>query len=130
VLWWVLQIGLFILPTFVLTGNGILFSAARSGCLLLSTVCGVYAAFLTFVWLGTHFGNRKTNRVFSLLCRCAMPMYLFHQQLLYISIFYLNGVMHPYLHAIFNIVSVTAVSLLISCVMLRFKATRFLIGEK
>ena len=59
-----------------------------------------------------------------------MPIYLFHQQVVYVLIYCLNGVLDPYIHVGVNIVGTMLVSVLISSVMMRFKWTRILIGEK
>lgn len=59
-----------------------------------------------------------------------MAMYLFHQQIIYFTISALNGVVNPWINAGVNFVAAIAGSLIISAVLMRWKATRFLIGEK
>ena len=59
-----------------------------------------------------------------------MAMYLFHQQIIHFTISALNGVVNPWINAGVNFVAAIAGSLIISAVLMRWKATRFLIGEK
>lgn len=42
----------------------------------------------------------------------------------------LNGVVNPYLHAVINFVGAMLISSAISWILMRFRATRMLIGEK
>lgn len=59
-----------------------------------------------------------------------MPVYLFHQQIIYVFISALNGMINPYLHAGINFIGAMSISLLMSTLMMKFKWTRFLIGMK
>ena len=72
----------------------------------------------------------KESKPFSYLSRYSMSMYLFHQQLIYISIVILNGLVAPWLNATINFVFALAGSFFISSLMMKFKVTRVLIGEK
>ena len=74
--------------------------------------------------------NWRKNRVCVALAKYSMPMYLFHQQLIYFSIFWLNGKVHPYINAGVNIGIAIMGSMIISWVLMKFKITKFLIGEK
>ena len=69
------------------------------------------------------------NKLFKKLSLCAMPMYLFHEQIIYFAIYWLDGI-NPYLHASIIFVIALVVSYAISVLLLRFKTTRFLVGEK
>lgn len=59
-----------------------------------------------------------------------MAIYLFHQQIIYFTIIWLNGKVNPYLNAIVNFIVALVLSSLISTLLMRFKVTRVLIGEK
>ena len=72
----------------------------------------------------------KESKVFGLLSKNSMPVYLFHQQVIYIFVTMLNGLINPYLHAGVNFIGAMVVSLLISAILMKFKWTRLLIGEK
>ena len=86
-------------------------------------------AFVVLQKLATRV-NWEESKVFSFLSKNSMLVYLFHQQIIYVFISLLNGVINPYLHAGINFVGAMAISLLISTVLMKFKWTRFLIGEK
>ena len=72
----------------------------------------------------------KENKMFCNLTKCTMPMYLFHQQLIYLSIVLLNGRVSPCTNAIVNFAFAFIVSYILSRVVLHYKYTRILIGEK
>jgi hypothetical protein len=59
-----------------------------------------------------------------------MPMYLFHQQFIYFVIYWLNGKTNPFLNAGINFVLAIVGSYLISSALMKWRITRFLIGEK
>ena len=74
--------------------------------------------------------NWRESKFFKILSSYSMPMYLFHQQVIYFTIIWLNGRVNPWINAGVNFVVALIVSFLISSVLMRWKATRFLIGEK
>lgn len=90
---------------------------------------GAIMAFLVLERIAESVNWRK-NRVFVALAKYSMPMYLFHQQLIYFVISWLNGKVHPYINAGVNFGVAVVGALIISWVFMQFKATRFLIGEK
>ena len=72
----------------------------------------------------------KESKVFGFLSKNSMSVYLFHQQVIYMFVTWLNGLINPYLHAGINFVGAMVASLLISTILMKFKWTRMLIGEK
>lgn len=70
------------------------------------------------------------KKSFTNLSRCMMPIYLFHQQIIYFVISALNGKVHPVLNAFANFTISLFVSWLISWLLLKCKITKFLIGQK
>lgn len=99
------------------------------GLSFLLYIIGALMAFVVLQKLATRV-NWEESKVFSFLSKNSMLVYLFHQQIIYVFISLLNGVINPYLHAGINFVGAMAISLLISTVLMKFKWTRFLIGEK
>ncbi len=79
--------------------------------------------------LASHI-NWQGNRRFKTLTSYSMPMYLFHQQIIYFTITALNGVVNPWINAGVNFVAALGGSFLISALMMKWKVTRVLIGEK
>ena len=70
------------------------------------------------------------KKSFTNLSKCMMPIYLFHQQIIYFVISALNGKVHPVLNAFANFTISLFVSWLISWLLLKCKITKFLIGQK
>jgi len=70
------------------------------------------------------------GKLFLPISKYTMPIYLLHQQIIYIVIYYLNGRLNPFLNSIANFFVSLIASLLISFFLMNFKITRFLIGEK
>lgn len=94
-------------------------------------VCKLVGAVTAFVVLQAAANKLNwNNKVFAFISKRSMTVYLFHQQVIYFVIAGLNGILNPYLHGIVNFVAAMAVSLGIATVLLRFRVTRFLIGEK
>lgn len=91
-------------------------------------ITGAIAAFETLNALAEK--NRWKKSWFTVLSSKTMPMYLFHQQIIYFCILLLNGKVNPYINAFANLLFALIGSCLISTVLMKWKATRFLIGEK
>ena len=96
---------------------------------LLLHASGAIMAFTALVWIGERV-KWENSKVFGVLSSSSMIIYLLHQQIIYFSIYLLNGLINPYLNSIINFVISLSLSLAISVILLRFKTTRFLMGEK
>lgn len=70
------------------------------------------------------------GRFAQFLSRSSMIVYLLHQQIIYFFITGLNGYIHPYLNGLINFAGSLSVSLLAAYILLKFKTTKFLFGEK
>ena len=88
----------------------------------------IFGALMSFVVLQklAKYIRWSENKVFCFIGKNSMSIYLFHQQIIY----WLNGMINPHLHVVINFVTAIAISLLISMLMMKFKFTRALIGEK
>ena len=106
-----------------------IFKLLKYGVGFVLNIAGAMMAFVVLQKIAKRI-SWKTNKGFSFLSKNTMPMYLFHQQVIYCTVFWLNGILHPYLHVAVNLICATAISLLLSAVLMRFRWTRFLIGEK
>lgn len=73
--------------------------------------------------------NWQNSRAFMTLSSYSMPMYLFHQQIIYFTIVWLNGVVNPWINAGVNCAAALVVSYIISAVLMKWRETRLLIGE-
>jgi len=73
--------------------------------------------------------NWQNNRIVKQLQAESMSIYLFHQQLIYFSIIFFNGLVGAYIHALINFLIALIGSLLIGKVLMSNKYSRFLVGE-
>lgn len=92
-------------------------------------IIGVLMAFfiLQNIAQKTDWKNRVLLVYFS---KISMPIYLFHQQIIYFTITFFNGRINPLLNIIVNFFAAIFISSLLSSIMLKYKYTRLLIGEK
>ena len=72
----------------------------------------------------------KDNKVVSFFTKHSMVIYLFHQQVIYFFIRELNGLINPYLQAAITFLGTTVICSGVAALLMRFPATRFLVGEK
>lgn len=72
----------------------------------------------------------QESRGFRKLSAYSMPMYLFHQQIIYFTITALNGVVNPWINACVNFLVAMVGAYVISAALMKWKITRFLVGEK
>ncbi len=72
----------------------------------------------------------KKRRKVKILSSYSLPIYLFHQQIIYISIIILNGKMNPWGIAIINFIVAFVGSFIISKMLMKWRKTRILIGQK
>lgn len=72
----------------------------------------------------------QNSRTFIFFSKRSMGIYLFHQQLIYISIAILNGKVSALSNACLNFLFAISISTAIVSIMLKYTITRLLIGEK
>ena len=128
-IWFIADIGLFIVYECVDCDVSLLQKIMHYGIGFVLNIVGAITAWVCLqkisLWL-----SYKDNNVFKLLSKYSMPMYLFHQQIIYFPITALNGVIHPILLAFICFCTSLLGSILISSVFMHWKTTRMLIGEK
>lgn len=127
-IWILVDIALFLIVQF-LSFEDIVFRLIRLGLSYLLNIIGALMAFVVLQNIAqkTHWSER---RFWKLLSERSMTVYLFHQQVIYLTISLLNGKLNPYLHSAVNFITALVVSLIISSILFKYKWTRFLIGEK
>ena len=109
--------------------SGTLWSMIVIGLNLILHIIGSIMAWTTLQAIANKV-KWKNSKPFKTLSSYSMPMYLFHQQIIYFTIIWLNGKANPWIHAGVNFVAAIIGSFLISSILMRWKTTRFLIGEK
>lgn len=127
--WAAADVLLFTLVQYLSGFDATIIKLLNLGLSFLLHIIGALMAFVVLQKLANRV-NWKESKAFSLLSKNSMPVYLFHQQVIYVFISLLNGVINPYLHAGINFIGAMVISLLISTLLMKFKWTRFLIGEK
>jgi peptidoglycan/LPS O-acetylase OafA/YrhL len=128
--WILVDVLVFLTVTYVLKGTSIFIKLLLLGGEFILHILGAVMAFVLLQKIANKLSRWKENRVFMRLSKYSMSMYLLHQQVIYFCIAILNGILNPYLHAGVNFFISMVVSFLISAILMRFKITRFLIGEK
>lgn len=127
--WLSADVLLFVIIKYFSGFDGIIIKLLNLGLKFVLHIVGAVMAFIILQKIADKV-KWKEGKVFGFLSKKSMPIYLFHQQVIYIFVTWLNGLINPYLHAGINFVGAMVVSLLISAILMKFKWTRMLIGEK
>ena len=129
-IWILLDVAAYAATRYLLCGSSLI----EKGLQICATFCvhiiGAIMIFVVLQKLANVFINWNESKAFMICSNCSMPIYLLHQQLIYFSITWLNGIVNPYVNSLVNFVLSFGISLIISSVFMKFKTTRFLIGEK
>ena len=127
--WLIADILIFALMQYLSQYDNILVKIFNMGITFIVHIIGAIMAFTILQKIAEHTPWRN-SKIFTFLCKRSMPVYLFHQQVIYFFIYWLNGMVNPYINVAVNFAGAMTISLLISTVLMKFKWTRFLIGEK
>ncbi len=126
-LWLVVDVALFVVKLY-LPSEGAIFTVMHLALDFALNAVGAFMAFFVLQKLA-NFINKDSKTV-KFLSQHSFGIYLFHQQVIYFAIHWLNGVISPIVIMLISIVVAFTVSLCITNLMLRFNTTRLLIGEK
>ncbi len=127
--WIIVDVALFVSRRYINQFDGRIFSLMSVCLTFLLHIAGALMAFFVLQKLANCI-KWHNNKIISVFSKSAMPVYLLHQQIICFAVYYLNGAITPYLHAPINFVLSLAVSTAIAVVLVKFKVTRFMIGEK
>lgn len=127
--WLVCDVIIFAITQIPVTHGSIFVRLTNSVLRNLANIWGAVAFFLIAQSAAEHIRWRESG-VFLRLQRVSMPVYLFHQQIIYFSIRILNGQVPPVAHTLINFGAAVSVSFAISSLLLRYRTTKFLIGER
>ena len=109
--------------------NGFILRVISIGMTFMLHVVGALTAWTSLQALASRI-CWQDSKAFKTLASYSMPMYLFHQQVIYFTIDWLNGKVNPWIHAGVSLGLAIAGSLIISAILMRWKVTIFLVGEK
>lgn len=94
----------------------------------LCDVSGAIMAFLLLSYLASKL--RWDNKIFTNLTIVSFPIYLFHQQIIYVLLWNFQSFINSYVMCALNFLLSILVSYYISLILMKHKFTRFLIGIK
>lgn len=106
--------------------------AAKFFKVVLSIVASTIGAIMAFVVL-MKFAERldwQNNQYFIAFSKRTMPIYLLHQQLIYVSISIFNGVFNPYMNVAINIAVALFGSYSFIFILYKSRKIRKLMGER
>lgn len=127
-IWIGISIVLFVLVQYLSGFESVTFKLLKIGFTFVMNVAGALMAFVVLQKIADKVN--WDNKFFRFVSERSMTVYLLHQQVICFFIYWLNGLLNPYLHAVVNFVAAMVFSLLIATVLMKFRVTRFLIGEK
>lgn len=125
----IIQVVLFSVWQITALKEEIIFKLLSLVCEYSTHILGAFMAFYVLQWLAEKV-NWKNNRIFTILSKYSMTIYLFHQQVIYYTISWFNGKINPFFNALVNFIVALMGAFLINSVLMKFKWTRILIGEK
>lgn len=94
----------------------------------LVSVLEVSAIYFLCNQLVQRYKNIIKNRFYQLLEKNSFGIYLFHQQIIYFTIVWFNGVMSPIVQSLLSFIIATGVSLLMSLILRKWKVTKVMFG--
>lgn len=111
-----------------LKGDGVIIELLCLVMKFFMYITGALMGFTILQWAVERF-RLGENKILKFLSGKSMVIYLFHQQIIYFIISWLDGEVNPYINVIANFLFAIGGSLIISVVLFKFKLTRFLAGE-
>lgn len=88
-------------------------------------IIAIYYLFTYMIYRTKWINN---NKFYKLLEENSFGIYLFHQQIIYFCIIFLNGVVHPIIQVILSFLISLFISLIMSIILKKHKITRFMFG--
>ncbi len=122
------DIGLFTLCKLLEMRGGNYIKLMTLGCTVLLQIVGALGTFILLQRLVNRFLSK--NKVIDFFGKHSMVIYLVHQQLIYFTIGWFNGVVPPILLIIINFIFSLTISTVFAVLMSKTKFTRFLVGSK
>lgn len=128
----VFDVFLYILKIRFLPKGVIIYTCVEIFIELVLNIIGALLAFYILQAIASKTGNINisNSKWYMTLAKSSMIIYLFHQQLIYISIAIFNSLINPFLNMLINFVFSVSVSVIIAVVFTSNKYLCFLVGEK
>lgn len=127
--WIISHIMLFLIVSYLHSFNSLLFKILSLGMTIGLQVLGAIMAFIILQTIASNVNWQKST-LLQKFTQKSMAIFLLHQQIIYFTIYWFNGVVNPYINAAINFVVAVVGAYIISAVMFRYKPIRVLMGEK
>ena len=127
--WLGVDLILFVGSLWITGQDGVMAKLASMGLSIMLHIVGAIMAWNVLQTLSVHI-QWQDSRGFNKLSTYSMPIYLFHQQIIYFVLNALDGLINPWINAGVNFIVATVGSFFISAILMKWKITRFLVGEK
>lgn len=126
-IWLIFDILIFMATNLLIKQTGTVMQILRLGMFFVLHMIGAVMIFVILQILANkiQWKEGKGIKAFSVY---SMPMYLFHQQIVYFMIILLDGKVSPFINFMANFVITLIVSLLISIFLMHWRITRWLLG--
>lgn len=128
--WLVIHGALFAINAFLHNSDQILMKAVSFGCSFLLHIFGALMAFFILQRLASFMQSKLKYGTHFIKGKYLFPIYLFHQQVIYVTIWLLAGKTNQYVLLALNFIMSLCVSILISKLLMHWKTTSILIGVK
>ena len=127
-IWILVDVSLFAFCCFLQTTESIVCSYLNVALMFLVNAVGSIMAWQTLDFVANRVNT--SSKIQNFLSKRTMIVFLFHQQIIYVSIYLFASKMNEFLVLILNIILSFSISLIIASIMLLWNWTRFLVGEK
>ncbi len=125
--WLMINLGMFSLNTLCLQNkSNMLFTLISMMTAIIMELAGVLTVVVGISAIKTD--KLQKTKLYRYIEKYNFGMYLFHQQIIYISIRYLNGTVPNIIFVILNFISSCVLSAIITWLLSRWKITRMMIG--
>lgn len=108
-----MQLVLFVVYQITSSNSTILYRLVNLIALYSAHILGALMSFFVLRWLAEKV-DWKNNKLFMMFSKYSMTIYLFHQQIIYVTIIWLNGKVNPYVHSFVNFLVALVLSSFIS----------------
>ena len=129
ILWILLYVLLYVLMIYAGDYGGIVGKVFKTLLSIVVSATGAVMAFVVLMEIARKIAWQN-NKYFLAFSKKTMPIYMLHQQLIYVSISLFNGVVNPYFNAVINVVVALLGSYSLIFILYRSCYIRKLMGEK
>lgn len=124
----ILGLLLFVCRCYITNKTGIIFVMLGIGFGFLTNVVNGVMAFILLQKIANRIN--LNNKFLNFVSDKSMIVYLLHQQLIYFTLVWFNGMVNPYIHTVINFLFSFSLSLVLAVILKKFAITRFMVGEK